>query len=178
MDAPVVERGVMNPESTAREITESLLILEGRLLDTRDWSGWLQLYRPDTVYWVPAWRDEDTQVSDPDTEVSLIYHAGRWGLEERVVRIRSRQTVTALPLPRTTHFVSNVEAAFSGPDRIEARANWMVQIYQPRTTGQHVHHGSCELVLVRGESETWRIAAKTIRLVNDCVNAVLDFYLL
>ncbi|MBM4226896.1 MAG: aromatic-ring-hydroxylating dioxygenase subunit beta [Gammaproteobacteria bacterium] len=168
----------MNMAPTAREIAESLLVREGRLLDERDWSAWLELYTLDTVYWVPAWRDEDTQVSDPDREVSLIYHTGRWGLEERVVRIRSRQTVTALPLLRTTHFVGNVEAAFAGQESIEARANWMVQIYQPRTTRQHVHHGSCEVVLVRGEGETWRIASKTIRLVNDCVNAVLDFYLL
>lgn len=168
----------MSNESTAREIAESLLIREGRLLDARDWSSWLELYLPDAVYWVPAWRDEDTQITDPDREVSLIHHASREGLEERVVRVRSRQTVTALPLPRTTHFVGNVEAAFAGAGRIDARANWMVQIYQPRTTRQHAHHGSCELTLLRGDEETWRISRKTIRLVNDCVNAVLDFYLL
>lgn len=164
------------PEDAAR-VAHTFLVREARLLDQRDWSAWLDLYAPDAEYWVPAWRNEDEQVTDPDREVSLIYHIGREGLEERVVRVRSRQTVTALPLPRTTHYVSNVEAEWGGDDRIEAQACWMVQIYQPHSAGQHVHHGRCECTL-RRQAATWCITRKKIQLANDCVNAVLDFYLL
>lgn len=165
----------MNEEAT--RIATTLFGDEGFHLDRRDWPAWLELYLPDAVYWVPAWRDEATETQDPDCEVSLIYHDSRVGLEERVMRIRSRQSVTALPLPRTTHFVSNVSATFHADDRIEARASWQVQIYDPRTTVQKVHHGWYEMRLQR-TATAWRIARKKIHLQNDCVAAVLDFYLL
>ena len=63
--------------------------------------------REDTVFWVPAWRNESETVEDPDTEVSLIYHDSRKGLEERVHRLRTGKSVTTMPLPRTAHFVSS-----------------------------------------------------------------------
>jgi 3-phenylpropionate/cinnamic acid dioxygenase small subunit len=166
----------MNNAENLRIATE-LLIHEGRLLDQRDWSAWLALYAADAVYWVPAWRNEGEETADPEREVSLIYHPQRVGLEERVMRVRSRQSVTTLPLPRTTHFVTNVALVPCNGDAITAQASWMVQIYEPRTGLQRVHFGHCEVTLARVD-QRWEITRKTIHLQNDCVAAVLDFYLL
>jgi len=163
--------------AAAREIAHAILSDEGFLLDRRQWQVWLDLYLPDAVYWVPAWRDEVEETDNPDAEVSLIYHESRVGLEERVMRIRSRQSVTTMPLPRTTHFVSNVHAERLSEDGIEARASWLVHLYDPRTTVQKSHHGYYEVTL-RQHAGAWRIARKKIHLQNDCVAAVLDFYLL
>ena len=161
----------------ALRVAQEILLQEARLLDARDWSGWLALYHEDAVYWVPSWRDEDHEIENPDREVSLIYHTNRLGLEERVMRVRSRQSVTALPLPRTTHLVSNLEILGVSARRIEACAAWTVHFYHPRTTEQGTHHGRCVFVLTEAEGR-WRYAHKRISLMNDCVNAVLDFYLL
>lgn len=161
----------------AGHLAHELLTREGWLLDRRDWAAWLALYAEDATYRVPAWRDESEETQDPQTEVSLIYHTRRVELEERVFRIRSRQSVTALPLPRTTHFVSNLCVTRATAESIEARASFMVQFYEPRTTTQRVHFGSYAVALAPG-TESWVITRKTIHLQNDCVAAVLDFYLL
>lgn len=163
--------------SDATAIATGLLYREGRHLDSRDWDAWLALYAPDAVYWVPAWRDERTQTSDPDTEISQIFHDSRRGLEERVMRVRSGKSVTAMPLLRTTHFVSNVEASLGPDGAILAHASWMVQVYDPRRERQYANFGRYELRLVHG-AEDWAIARKIVRLQNDCVPALVDFYTL
>ncbi|WP_448509263.1 aromatic-ring-hydroxylating dioxygenase subunit beta [Immundisolibacter sp.] len=165
------------PDPIAASIATELLYLECRCLDDRDWAAWLELYDPNAVYWVPAWRDEYTQTGDPDTEISQIYHDTRRGLEERVMRVQSGKSVTALPLPRTTHFVSNIEAAFESDGLIAARASWMALIYNPRTEKQHSNFGHYELRLQK-TGQRWLIARKTIRLQNDLVPALIDFYTL
>jgi 3-phenylpropionate/cinnamic acid dioxygenase small subunit len=160
----------------AAAIAADVLYREARALDARDWAGWLALYAEDAVYWVPAWRDEDTQTADPDRELSLIFHDSRRGLAERVARVTSGKSVTAMPLPRTTHFVTNVAAAL-GADALTAEAAFQVRVYQPRTERTHVHFGRYEVRLTRAP-EGWRIAGKTIRLQNDLLPALIDFYTL
>lgn len=163
----------------ASVIASDLLHRLGAALDDRAWDAWLDLYQEDAVYWVPAWRDEDTETSDPDCEISQIYHDRRAGLEERIARVRSGQSVTALPLPRTTHFTSNIAAsgAIDDAHAIGVRASAMVHVYQPRSGSQYVNFGYYELVLTRSDS-VWRIARHVIHLQNDCVPALLDFYTL
>lgn len=165
------------PDATAIAIATDLLCREGRHLDSRDWDAWLALYAPDAVYWVPAWRDEGTQTSDPDTEISQIFHDSRRGLEERVMRVRSGKSVTAVPLLRTTHFVSNIEARIETDGAIAAQASWMVQVYDPRRERQYGNFGRYELRLIES-ANGWLVARKIIRLQNDCVPALVDFYLL
>ena len=59
---------------------------------------------------MPSWDDDDKLVTDPQTEISLIYYDNRGGLEDRVFRIKTeRSSATSLPEPRTSHNISNVE---------------------------------------------------------------------
>jgi benzoate/toluate 1,2-dioxygenase beta subunit/2,4,5-trichlorophenoxyacetic acid oxygenase 2 len=165
--------------TSATVIASDLLNRLGAALDDRAWDTWLDLYHEDALYWVPAWRDEDTETSNPDREISQIYHDRRAGLEERISRVRSGQSVTALPLPRTTHFTSNVAASVAHDDvnTISVRASAMVHVYQPRSGSQSVNFGYYELRLtcVGG---VWRVARHIIHLKNDCVPALIDFYTL
>ncbi len=158
-------------------IATDLLYLESRCLDRRDWAQWLELYDEQAVYWVPAWRDEHAQTSDPDSEISQIYHDSRRGLEERVMRVQSGKSVTAMPLPRTTHFVSNIVGRFEAHGVIAAQANWMVQVYNPRTEKQHSNFGHYELRLQQ-TTQRWRIVWKKTQLQNDLIPALIDFYTL
>jgi 3-phenylpropionate/cinnamic acid dioxygenase small subunit len=157
------------------EQAAAFLFKEARHLDKGEWSVWVSMYREDAVYWLPAWRDEYETTADPQTEVSLIYHDSRLGLEERIARIESRKSITALPLPRTLHQIGNVELCAVGPAYIETEASFAVYVYDPRTAKEHTRFGRYEH-RISTDQETWRIAKKKIILVNDKVPAVLDFY--
>ena len=99
------------------------------------------------------------------------------GLEERVMRVESGKSVTAMPLPRTTHFITNIVARPAGDAEIKAAANFMVQLFQPQRGAHYVNFGDYELTL-RQQNGDWRIAAKVIHLKNDLVPALIDFYTL
>src|SRR3984957_5198257 len=94
----------------AVEDVRQFLFAEARALDDKDWDAWLAFYAPDAEFWMPSWDDDDKLVTDPQTEISLIYYGHRGGLEDRVFRIRTeRSSATSLPEPRTSHNISNVE---------------------------------------------------------------------
>src|SRR5260370_7313146 len=83
---------------------EQFLYREARMLDDRDFEGWLECYAPDAEFWMPAWDDDDTLTTDPQQEISLIWYANRGGLEDRVFRITTdRPSATTIPAPRTRH---------------------------------------------------------------------------
>jgi 3-phenylpropionate/cinnamic acid dioxygenase small subunit len=157
------------------EQAAAFLFQEARHLDKHEWDAWVAMYREDAVYWLPAWRDEYETTTDPQTEVSLIYHNTRLGLEERIARIESRKSITALPLPRTLHQISSMELRAVSPTHIETEATFAVHVYDPRTAKEHTRFGRYEHVISR-EQDTWRIAKKKIILINDKVPTVLDFY--
>jgi len=165
-------------ERSPLEVAADVVVGEGHLLDRRDWDAWLALYREDAVFWVPAWRNESQTVEDPDTEVSLIYHDSRAGLEERVERLRTGKSVTTMPLARTAHLTSNflLDGA-PAADSIALHSSWQVVIYHPRTAAQYTLAGRYEHHLTRSEG-VWRIGRKKIVLINDRVPTLVDFYCL
>lgn len=162
-------------DADVHAVAAAVIFREARLLDSGEWADWVAMYRQDAVYWVPGWLDEYSTTSDPDTQVSLLYHDNRRGLEERIARIESRKSITALPLPRTVHQISNLEASEAGARQIVCRSVFSVHVYDPRSAKEHVRHGRYEHVLTRDGGD-WKIARKVITLVNDRVPTVLDFY--
>jgi benzoate/toluate 1,2-dioxygenase beta subunit/2,4,5-trichlorophenoxyacetic acid oxygenase 2 len=154
---------------------EWLLFIEAQYLDDRAWDAWADLYLEDARYWVPSWRDEYDLVSDPDTEVSYIYHSSRAQLRERIGRIESRKSITALPLPRTLHTISNIVLSARDENGVEARSCWTTHVFDPRTRRQHLHFGIYQHRLVR-TAEGYRIARKKIVIMNDCIPTLVDFY--
>jgi benzoate/toluate 1,2-dioxygenase beta subunit/2,4,5-trichlorophenoxyacetic acid oxygenase 2 len=154
---------------------ERLLFVEANLLDDKAWDAWAELYQADSVYWVPAWLNEYDLVTDPDTQISFIYHTSRAQLQERIGRIQSRKSITALPLPRTLHVISNIVLSERDESSVEVRSAWTTHVFDPRTRRQHLHFGVYEHTLVRGP-EGYRIARKKIVVMNDCIPTVVDFY--
>ena len=149
----------------------AFLYREALFLDTGDYDAWLALYTADCLFWMPAWRDELEPTQDPETELSLIYYDRRANLEERVWRVRSGQSVASTPLPRCVHAVTNV--LVEEDDRVSA--SFTVHLYDVRAVRSHVFFGRYQYRLRRVDDE-WRIAAKTILLLNDTIPTVVDFY--
>ncbi|WP_068073065.1 aromatic-ring-hydroxylating dioxygenase subunit beta [Novosphingobium lentum] len=168
-------------ELTERD-AERLLFREARLLDNGDWDAWLALYTEDSTFWMPAWRNEAETTGDPDRELSLIYYAGRRGIEERVWRARSGLSVASTPRPRVVHAVTNVLLEGEAGGEWAVSACFTVHLYDPRSGGVHVNFGRYDYRLRHGNGNGdggnggWLIAAKTITLLNDRIPTVVDFY--
>ena len=147
-----------------RQDAEELLYREALALDRRDWDAWLALYAEDAVYWMPAWRDEETPTENPQRELSLIWYKGRRNLEDRVWRLRSGQSVASTPLPRTVHAVTNVLVEEADVAEARVAASFTVHRYDVRSDRTHVFFGRYDYRLVQADG-AWRIAAKTILLL-------------
>lgn len=153
-----------------------LLEREAICLDEQRWDDWLALFTADCEYWMPTWRSDETLATSPETEVSHFYYGRRAGLEDRVLRVRSRRSPASMPLPRTTHLLGNI--AFIEPpagDRMRLRSSWVSHVFFPRSKEQHAFFGHAEHELVSSDG-LWLIARKKIILQNDYIPTMLDFY--
>ncbi len=155
---------------------KDLLEREAISLDGQRWDDWLALFTEDCEYWIPTWRHDETLTEDPRAELSHIYYASRAGLEDRIVRIRSGRSPASLPLPRTTHLLSNIRLLDEpADDRMRLRSSWTTQVFFTRSRETHVFFGHSEHSLV-SRAGAWRIARKKIVLQNDYIPGMLDVY--
>jgi 3-phenylpropionate/cinnamic acid dioxygenase small subunit len=152
---------------------QEVIFREARFLDEQRFEEWLELYIDDAIYWMPAWKDERTLSSDPDTELSLVYYRGKDNLRDRVERLRSGLSPVSKILPRVVHSVTNVLVDEAGADSGTVFSSFVSHAYSPRTDRVAVHFGQYEHGLTRIDGE-WRIARKVIRLANDLIPTVLD----
>jgi benzoate/toluate 1,2-dioxygenase beta subunit len=150
------------------------LYREARLLDTRKFGEWLDLFTDDAIFWVPAVGMDRVYTSEPETSLNFIYIAGRAGLEARVFRVESGGSLASNPLPHTRHLVTNVMVDAEGPDGMAVFANNQVVAFcEPR--GQQILNGACEYLL-RRENGGFRIAAKKVLLLEYVIDGYFDFF--
>lgn len=153
---------------------EQFLYREARLLDDRDFEGWLTCYAPDAEFWMPAWDDDDTLSADPQREISLIWYSNRGGLEDRVFRIRTeRSSATSIPEPRTGHNITNVEIVEQDGDTCRVRFNWFTCYYRYQTVD--TYFGTSHYTLDTSGDQPL-IKKKTVTLKNDYIHHVVDVY--
>jgi benzoate/toluate 1,2-dioxygenase beta subunit len=153
---------------------ERFLYTEARMLDDRDFEGWLECYALHAEFWMPAWDDDDTLTTDPQREISLIWYGNRAGLEDRVFRIRTdRSSATSLPEPRTSHNITNVEILDQQGDTVDIRFNWFTLYYRYETID--TYFGTSFYTLdVSGQRPL--ITSKKVILKNDYIHHVVDIY--
>jgi 3-phenylpropionate/cinnamic acid dioxygenase small subunit len=150
-----------------------LLYREGYCLDRQQWQDWLALYTDDCVLWAPSWVGEHAQITDPQTEISLLYLAGRGRLLERIERFVSGASPASVPLPRTCHQVSNILLLDHAPGAMTLHSSFRVDYFRNKQVG--AFFGLYEHRLV-ADGDNWRIAGKRITLMNDVIPTVLDLY--
>ncbi|MDK8306649.1 benzoate 1,2-dioxygenase small subunit [Corynebacterium imitans] len=161
-------------QTISRTEIEDFLYYEARLLDDRKFEEWLECYREDAEYWMPAWDVDDTLTQDPQQEISLIYYPTRAGLEDRVFRIRTeRSSATSIPEPRTNHNITNVEILERRDGEVDIRFNWISYYFRYNHTDDYF--GTTFLTLDTS-GEKLRIAKKKIVLKNDYIHHVVDIY--
>ena len=99
---PGTDKGSNTSAALLAEI-EQFLFREARLLDTRHFEGWLELFTPEGMYWVPH---EPTQQSAHD-HISLFWEDATLR-EVRVRRITNARNWSQQPITRTARIVGNV----------------------------------------------------------------------
>jgi benzoate/toluate 1,2-dioxygenase subunit beta len=156
------------------EAIRQFLYQEARLLDDKDWDAWLACYAPNAEFWMPSWDDDETLVSDPQSEISLIYYGHRGGLEDRVFRIKTdRSSATSLPEPRTSHNISNVEILEQTDSICRLRFNWVTFSFRYKTVD--TYFGASFYTLdITGPAPL--ITNKKVVLKNDYIHHVVDIY--
>jgi benzoate/toluate 1,2-dioxygenase beta subunit len=156
------------------EDVRQFLYREARFLDDKEWEKWLALYAPDVEFWMPSWDDDDRLVTDPQTEISLIWYGNKGGLEDRVFRIGTeRSSATSLPEPRTSHNITNVEILAQTASDCRLRFNWVTYSYRYKTTD--IYFGTSFYTLDIGRPEPL-IKKKKVILKNDYIHHVIDIY--
>jgi 3-phenylpropionate/cinnamic acid dioxygenase small subunit len=161
------------PDKTLHDRARDLVMLEGHLLDRRDWDAWIGLYWEQASYWVPAWKDEHELTSNPERELSLIYYPNRAGLEDRVFRIRTQKSLASTPLPRSCHMTSVTQITDLPGGDVQVDANWVVHLY--RLEKAHAFFGQQTHVL-RVFGDDLKIVSRLTAVNNDVVPDVLDIY--
>jgi benzoate/toluate 1,2-dioxygenase beta subunit len=168
------ETSRMSERSLSVEDVRQFLFAEARALDDKDWDAWLAFYAPDAEFWMPSWDDDDKLVTDPQSEISLIYYAHRGGLEDRIFRIRTeRSSATSLPEPRTSHNISNVEIVAQSGGECHLRFNWVTFSYRYKTVD--TYFGTSFYTLDTSAAQPV-IKRKKVVLKNDYIHHVVDIY--
>src|SRR5258708_19745396 len=137
-------------EAAALAAGRDLLEREAVALDDQRWDDWLALFAADCEYWLPTWRHDETLTDNPRAELPHIYYASRAGLEDRIVRIRSGRSPASLPLPRTTHILSNIRLR-EPPQRHRLRlpSPLITPVFFTRSRETHAFLGHSERALSR-----------------------------
>jgi benzoate/toluate 1,2-dioxygenase beta subunit len=136
---------------------EDFVLHEAELLDEMRWDDWLALFLPDATYWVPSRPDQP----DPIEEVSLIYDDLPF-LQARVAQLKHPLHYANLPLVRGSRHVSNIRVT-DLPDGASVRSKLLM--LQCRGLAQQLFSATVTHTL-RKTGAGWRIAAKTVVLVN------------
>ena len=166
---------VTNADLCLQHEVEQLIYKEAYLLDMRRFDDWLELYREDAEFLIPAWINETTLATDPSKELFLIYFHNKTGLDDRVYRINTRDSYASTPMPRSTHVVGNVLLIATSETNIEASCSWTVHQYGDRK-GARIHGGRYNYTFSRQENGDLKIARKHITFLNDRVDIPIDVY--
>jgi len=144
----------------ATDEIHEFLLQEADLLDRRRLQDWLALFTQDCVYWMPA----ESPGGDPERRVSLFFD-DRSILEDRIWRLDHPKMFSQNPPVRQVRVLSHPLMATGGDETAGLVARTKFILFEHRLREQRTFGGEYEHTL-RQEGSTFRIARKTVRLVN------------
>ena len=135
------------------------LMIEAYILDRKDYSAWLALWRADGIYVVPATRNP---VADPLNSLNYIYDDE----DMRLRRVRRLQSGTALVTTPATHTVRSLSRfILLGSDDGLCHLSSSLLLVASRRSVQRILAADVEHVIDLAESEP-RLVRKTVTLIN------------
>lgn len=138
---------------------EHFLFREARLLDSRNFDGWLELWMTNGMYWMPHEPDQ----KNPRDHISLFWEdATLRGV--RVRRITNPRNWSQQPVTRTARVIGNV--MIDGTDeagRLIVHSTFSLAEWR---NGQRQLAGVTTHKLVAQEEGGWKIYLKRVDLIN------------
>ncbi len=144
-----------------RERAEAFLYHEALLTDEHRFDEWMALWDDDEdiIYWIPCNRDD----IDPHKHVSIAYE-DRQGLEDRMIRLKSRGMHSQEPRSRMRRVVSNVVIESDDGAFAQVEANFV--LLELRSNVQNSYGGRI-IYGLRYDAQGIRMVSKKILLVNN-----------
>jgi 3-phenylpropionate/cinnamic acid dioxygenase small subunit len=106
---------------------EQLLFHEAYLLDSGQFSAWLDLLAPELRYWAPVRAEVDRERERADEGRRLaLFDETKASLSLRVSRLATGLAWIENPTSRTRRFISNVMVDAEGDGVVRVRSNFMV----------------------------------------------------
>ena len=151
---------VSTDQLSLRERVSGFVAHEADLADSRDYEGWLALWTPDAVYWVPCNEDD----YDPRQHVSIIYDDYQ-RLAERCSRLSSQGAYAQEPPSRLCRVMGHVDLAVDErTDEITATTKMI--LVEVRSGLKTVYAARCEYQLVESGG-SFKMRAKKVVLVDN-----------
>ena len=143
-----------------RELVESFLFTEARLLDERRFRDWMSLFAEDGTYWVPAAESQQS----PFSEASLFFD-DRQLMKTRVERLEHPRIHVQTPPSRTAHLIGNIvlDAAVAEPGEYVVHST--VIMVEFREDAQRLFAGR-QTHRLRRCADGFHIVQKRVDLVN------------
>jgi 3-phenylpropionate/cinnamic acid dioxygenase small subunit len=152
-----------------RDEVEQFLYRQSECLDTRDWDGWLDLFAPTGLYWIPAHPDHPS----PDGRPSICCE-DRYLMRTRIKRLCNPKAWSQLPPHRTSHVVSNVSIVDDGGESGIIVAQSRFHMVELRWDKQRYMAGRYRHRLIRAGADL-KIDLQRVDLLN--YDAPLDYVL-
>ena len=160
MDAPARAAAAPGIAGIDRAPIEQFLIHEARLLDSRRFRDWMELFADDGTYWVPAVPDQES----PFDQASLFYD-DRDLMRTRVERLEHPRIHVQTPPSRTAHLVGNVLVEEVDEAKGEYVVGSTVIMVEYRDEAQRVFAGR-QCHRLRRDGASFRIVQKRVDLIN------------
>lgn len=147
-----------------RERVTAFLIHEADLADAHRYSEWLELWTPESIYWVPANNDD----YEPRLHVSIIYD-DYTRLQERCYRLSLEGAHSQDPPSRLCRVLGNVRLmATDGEQRAgELPVAVNMVLVEVRSGIKNVYGARCQYILVETDDGLKIKQKKVILLDND-----------
>lgn len=169
--AALPEAGLLFSISPALDIqreVEQFLYRQAELLDGKHWQGWIDLFTPAGIYWMPVSADQVEWEGSPS-----IFAEDPLMMEIRKGRVSHPNAWSQAPLWETSHLVGHVAIEGIEGDTIRVRSRFHMMELR-RDTVRHFG-GTYRHTLVRDGSGMLRIALQRVDLFN--AQAPFDYVL-
>jgi 3-phenylpropionate/cinnamic acid dioxygenase small subunit len=143
---------------STRDEVEAFLFRQAEMLDGKSWQGFIDLFAPDGVYWMPASPEQTTWEGVPS-----IFAEDRNLMTVRMKRLTHPHAWSQAPMWGTSHLVGNVVVEKDDGDEIVARSRFHMMEFRRDASrhfaGSYRHH-------LRRTPEGLRLRLQRVDMVN------------
>lgn len=137
----------------------AFVFAEARLLDSRRFDEWVQLFDPAGLYWIPVTPDG----GDPRREVSHAFDDVR-RLTDRVFWLNTGLAYSQIPPSRTRRVIGNVEVSDDPESGLRfVRSNFGLREFR---AGRYADYAGWYGHVLAPAGDGWRIRLKQVNLID------------